>query len=238
MVEAVWTNASRKSKLEHQCNMFLRDLMTFMQDGYEIYAEVGPTGGGSTQPARGRYAPWVWDQIITISESLQNYYLNKEVEELTSQEVRVADFFRNLEILNARYDASELGMLVMWPRRLNNGPEGTISEEIWDNSKLFPITIIQYFPVGSLEGTYHQYCNRRTGDWVLDVETGEIRLVEWVYDYKRPNSLASPFDYRPSSYPSPASILYMESSMQYHPRYLVVGDVSYVALNYPLGMPL
>ena len=237
MVEAVWTNASRKSKLEHQCNMFLRDLMTFMQDGYGIYAEVGPTGGGSTQPARGRYSPWVWDQIIEISESLQNFYLNKEVvEEYDS--VQVADFFHNLELLNARYDASELGMLVMWPRRLNNGPEGTISKEIWDNGNLFPVTIIQYFSVGSLEGTYHQYCNRRTGDWLLDVETGEIRLVEWVYDYKRPNSLASPFDYRPSSYPSPASILYMESNMQYHPKYLVVGDVSYVALNYPLGMPL
>ena len=234
MVEVVWANSGFKSKLDHQCIMFTRDLMAFMQNGYEIYDSQSPS---SSIPDRGRYAPWVWDQIIASSESLQDFYLNKEVvEEYDS--VRVADFFINLELFNARYDASELGMLVLWPRRLNRGPDGTISEEIWTNSNLFPITIIQHFNPGTLAGPFHQYCNRRTGDWILDVETGEIRLVEWVYDYKTPNPSASPFDYRPSNYPSPSSILYLESNLQYHPKYLVIGDVSYVALNYPLGMPL
>ena len=237
MVEVVWANSGFKSKLEHQCTMFTRDLMAFMQNGYEIYAEFGPTGGGSGRPDRGRYAPWVWDQIIASSESLQDFYLSKDIE-LDGAAAQAANFFTNLELFNARYDASEMGMLVLWPRRLNRGPNDSISEEIWTNSNLFPVTIIQHFKPGSLAGPFHQYCNRRTGDWILDVSTGEIRLVEWVYDYKAPNPNVSPFDYRPSSYPSPSSILYLESNVQYHPKYLVIGDVGYVALNYPLGMPL
>ena len=237
MIEVVWAKSGIKSKLEHQCNMFTRDLMEFMQNGYQLYAEFGPTGAGTNRPDRGRYAPWVWDQIIASSESLQDFYLNQDLE-LDSNAAQVSDFFVNLELFTARYDALDVGMLVMWPRRLNRGPEGTSSEEIWTNSNLFPITIIQHFTPGSLEGPFHQYCNRRTGDWVLNVETGQIQLIEWVYDYKKPNLTASPFDYRPSSYPSPASILQLESNLQYHPKYLIVGDVSYVALNYPLGMPL
>ena len=136
----VWAKSGIKSKLEHQCNMFTRDLMAFMQNGYQLYAEFGPTGAGTNRPDRGRYAPWVWDQIIASSESLQDFYLNQDVE-LDSNAAQVADFFVNLELFNARYDALDIGMLVMWPRRLNRGPEGTSSEEIWTNSNLFPITI-------------------------------------------------------------------------------------------------
>ena len=256
MVEVVWANPSRASRLNYQANLFLRELTSYMMDqlaqvmanpsmlsnysGYSSYQSQQPT---TELPNRYSFSNYIWRALQSASKPIQEVYLpprdSTTIEPDISNAVddAIGDYFVNQEIFNASYEVQDVSMIVMWPNRYNAGNlEWT--REIFDDDAKYIVTVVQYFSPGSLDGVYHQTCNRRTADYVIDLQTGTFTLVEWIYDYQQPNPLASPFTTASQSRIYPPSVWNLDTRSNFERSYLVLGDLAFSALNYPLGMPL
>ena len=262
MVEVVWTNPSRASHLNYQSNLFLRELTSYMMDQlsqvmenpsmipshYSGYSSYGGGGSGSNLsgyelPNRYSFSTYIWRALQSASKPLQEVYLPSgdsitiEPDISIAVEGAIGDYFVNQEIFNASYEVQDVSMIVMWPNRYNAGSLDWTQEVFNDNAK-YIVTVVQYFSPGSLEGVYHQTCNRRTGDYIIDLQTGTYTLVEWIYDYQQPNPLASPFTTASQNRVRPPSIWNLETRSNFERSFLVLGDLTFSSLNYPLGMPL
>jgi len=261
MVEVVWTNPSRASRLNYQANLFLRELTGYMMDqlaqvmenpsmlvNYSGYSSYGGYGQQSQQPTnnlpnRYSFSTYLWRALQTASKPLKEVYLpprdSTTVEPDISSAVdnAIGDYFVNQELFNASYEVQDVSTIVMWPNRYNAGNLDWTQELFNDDAK-YLVTVVQYFSPGSLDGVYHQTCNRRTADYIIDLQTGTFTLVEWIYDYQQPNPLASPFTTASQTRVFPPSIWSLSTRSNYERSFLVLGDLSFSALNYPLGMPL
>ena len=260
MVEVVWANPSRASRLNYQANLFLRELTSYMMDqlaqvmanpsmlaNYSGYSSYG-YGQQSQQPTtdlpnRYSFSSYIWRALQSASKPIQEVYLPPrdsttiEATSKTAVDDAIGDYFVNQELFNASYEVQDVSMIVMWPNRYNAGNlEWT--REIFDDNAKYIVTVVQYFSPGSLDGVYHQTCNRRTADYIIDLQTGTFTLVEWIYDYQQPNPLASPFTTASQSRIYPPSVWNLDTRSNFERSYLVLGDLAFSALNYPLGMPL
>lgn len=261
MVEVVWANPSRASRLNYQANLFLRELTSYMRNqlaqvmenpsmlsNYSGYSSYGGYGQQSQQPTtdlpnRYSFSSYIWRALQSASKPIQEVYLSSndsitvEPDISNAVEDAIGDYFVNQELFNASYEVQDVSMIVMWPNRYNAGNEDWAQEVYEDNAK-YIVTVVQYFSPGSLDGVYHQTCNRRTGDYIIDLQTGTFALVEWIYDYQQPNPLASPFTISGQTRIYPPSVWNLKTRSNFERSFLVLGDLAFSALNYPLGMPL
>ena len=65
-----WANLSRKSRLDYQCNLFLSEMMTYMQGGIETY-EQAENARPEVPPQRHRYSNWIWRQLTTKTPTFE-----------------------------------------------------------------------------------------------------------------------------------------------------------------------
>lgn len=253
-----WSNSSRESRLDYECNLFLRELMSYMQGSLQEFsiAMGGSTTSApqSTPPARQTYGNWIWrnliEKVLKIElgggETLPSiedtpYYFNNF--ELYSSQTFL-DYGDLIVIMANRYPGqSRYGYSSYGVSRSEEVAIATANGEVsidFGNEALYAFTLIQSYSPGDLDSNdneYLKYCNRRCGDFILDISTGEIVNLGWIYDYSPPDPFNS--EYRKSSISvNPVSSLSMSSSFGWNTTYLYLQGISYFTLNFPMGMPL
>ena len=70
----VWSNLSRKSRLDYQCNLFLSEMMAYMQGGIETWEQAELPYiyvGDERVPQRHKYSNWIWRQLTTKTPTFE-----------------------------------------------------------------------------------------------------------------------------------------------------------------------
>lgn len=252
-----WANLSRKSRLDYQYSLFLSEMMTYMQGGIETY-EQAENVTPEVPPQRQRYSNWIWRQLTTKTPTFETgggEYTAPTIDTPTNPSLEA--YFNSFDLYSSSTFLDTGEMIVMMPSRYPTDrgyysyshfdsieivvttPTGEVSVD-FGNQSLYVFTIIQYYSPGDLESEdnlYLQYCNRRSGDFILDISTGEITELGWVYDYT-PGQVFSP-EYRTKTQPVQASSpLLRTGQFSWDSRFIILQGISYFALNYPAGMPL
>jgi len=255
-----WSNTSRESRLNYQCYLFLSEMMAYLQGGIETYeqAENPPSNDLGMPPDRWRYSNWIWRQLTTKTPTFETGggYVEPTIDTPTNPSLETYFNFFDLYSSSTFLDTGE--MIVMMPSRYPTDrgyysygardrnieiavitPTGEVFVD-FGNQSLYVFTIIQYYSPGDLESEdnlYLQYCNRRSGDFILDISTGEITELGWVYDYGPMQVFSA--EYRVRSEPVQASSpLLTSNQFTWDNRLIILQGISYFALNYPSGMPL
>ncbi len=253
-----WANLSRKSRLDYQYSLFLSEMMTYMQGGIETY-EQAENVTPEVPPQRHRYSNWIWRQLTTKTPTFETgggEYTAPTIDTPTNPSLEA--YFNSFDLYSSSTFLDTGEMIVMMPSRYptdrgyysySSGfdsieivvttPTGEVSVD-FGNQSLYVFTIIQYYSPGDVESEdnlYLQYCNRRSGDFILDISTGEITELGWVYDYTS-GQVFSP-KYRAKTQPVRASSpLLRTGQFSWDARFIILQGISYFALNYPAGMPL
>jgi hypothetical protein len=253
-----WANSSRGSRLDYQCTLFLSEMMAYMQGSIETYEQTNThPPNNNNYPQRNTYSNWIWRQLTTKTPTFEmgGGYVEPTIDTPTNPSLE--SYFNSFNLYSSSTFLDTGEMIVMMPSRYPSErgyysygsgdsieievitPTGEVSVD-FGNQSLYVFTIIQYYIPGDLvseDNLYLQYCNRRSGDFILDISTGEITELGWIYDYG-PGQLFSA-EYRIRSEPVKASSPLLRSGkFTWDSRLIILQGISYFALNYPSGMPL
>jgi hypothetical protein len=234
---AEWANISRESSLDLECTIFIRSLWAFIQDSLE-------------------FEQYNTDTMMSRSNLFQFGFLPSAILQNTNDNNSI--YFKNLELLTENdIRMEELGVrsvafstvprtMIMFPRRYNlnsnnknqeftNDKDESVIIDLTSN-ELYMFTIVQFFNMGSLTGTYHEDCNRRNCDFVINIVTGEILKNDWIYDYLDVFEMEKLGDR--GGGPQSSSLLSISRTITYNSKVLFLGGFHNISLNYPIGLPL